>query len=131
MIGLDTNVLVRFFVRDDAAMAERAERAIRQRCSPDAPGFINHIVLCELVWVLDRAYDYRREHIAALLDALCRAVDFRVHDTEIVKQAIELFRRGSADFADCMIGVVNRAAECETTLTFDEEASALAGFESA
>lgn len=129
MIGLDTKVLVRLFVRDDAAMAERAERATRQRCSPDAPGHINHVVLCELVWVLDRAYDYRREQIAMLLDALCRAVDFRVQESEIAKQAIELFRGGSADFADCLIGLVNRAAGCETTLTFDTDAATLEDFE--
>jgi predicted nucleic-acid-binding protein len=121
VIGLDTNVLVRLFVRDDPAMAERAERAIRQRCSPSAPGFINHVALCEFAWVLERAYDYRREHIAALFDALCGATDFQVQEVRIVSQAIRHFRNGGANFADCLIGAINRAASCDATLTFDRE----------
>jgi predicted nucleic-acid-binding protein len=125
VIGLDTNVLVRFLVRDDPAMADRAERAIRQHCSPEQPGFINHIVLCELAWVLERAYDYRRADVANVLDALCRAMDFRVQDVEIVKGAIEPFREERADFADCLLGLTNRAAGCDTTITFDREASTL------
>ncbi len=129
MIGLDATILVRLLVRDDPAMAEHAERVILQRCSPDAPGFVNHIVLCELAWVLERAYGYRRDDIVALLDALCRAPDFRVQEVEIVRQAIDLFRTGRADFADCLIGVVNRAAECTVTLTFDPDATALDLFE--
>lgn len=124
MIGLDTNVLVRFLVRDDAAMADRAERAIRERCSPEQPGYINHIVLCELVWVLERAYDYRRADVANVLDALCRATDFRVPDIEIVREAIGSFAQGRADFADLLLGLTNRAAGCEVTITFDKDAAA-------
>jgi predicted nucleic-acid-binding protein len=129
VIGLDTTILVRLFVRDDAALAEHAERVIRQRCSPEAPGFINHIVLCELAWMLEHVYGYRREVIASLLDALCRATDFRVQEVEIVRQAIGVFQTGRADFADCLIGVVNRAAECTVTLTFDPDAAPLDLFE--
>lgn len=129
MIGLDTNVLVRFLVRDDAAMAERAERAIRERCSPDQPGFINHIVLCELAWVLERAYNYRRVEIAAVLDALCRATDFRVQNAEVIREATDLFRSSGADFADCLIGLTNRSAACQATLTFDGKAALLDSFE--
>lgn len=129
MIGLDTNILVRFLVRDDPAMAERAERAIRQRCSPEQPGFINHIVLCELAWVLERAYDYRRADVAAVLDALCRATDFRVHEASIVKQTIDLFRTVQTDFADCLIGFLNRAVSCRTTITLDNATPTLDYFE--
>lgn len=125
MIGLDTNVLVRFLVHDDPAMAERAERAIRERCSPEQPGYINHIVLCELAWVLERAYDYRRADIANVLDALCRATDFRVQEIEIVREAIASFVVGRAHFADLLLGLTNRAAGCEATLTFDKEAAAV------
>lgn len=119
MIGLDTNVLVRFLVRDDAATAERVERAIREHCSQEQPGFINHIVLCELAWVLERAYNYRRADVAALLDALCRATDLRIEQAEIVSSTIRSFATGSADFAACLSVVVNRASGCKTTLTSD------------
>jgi predicted nucleic-acid-binding protein len=123
VIGLDTNVLVRFLVRDDAAMAERAEHAIRERCSPEQPGFINHIVLCELAWVLERAYDYQRADVASVLDALCRATDFRVEATEVVRLAIIRFAAGRADFADYLVGLINQAATCLATLTFDRHAA--------
>lgn len=117
MIGLDTNVLVRFLVRDDPAMADRAERAIRERCSAEQPGYINHIVLCELACVLERAYDYRRAEVANVLDALCRATDFRVQNVEAVRDAIDLFRSDRADFVACLIGLTNHTVGCESTFT--------------
>jgi predicted nucleic-acid-binding protein len=120
VIGLDTNVLVRFLVRDDAAMADRAEHAIRERCSPEQPGYINHIVLCELAWVLERAYDYRRADIANVLDALCRATDFRVQEVEIVRQALSRFRTSDEDLANCLTGLINSRAGCEAMLSFGE-----------
>lgn len=125
MIGLDTNVLVRFLVGDDPAMAERAERAIRERCSAEQPGYINHIVLCELAWVLERAYDYRRADVANVLVALCRATDFRVQDVKIVREAIGMFAEAHADFADLLLGLTNRASGCDATITFDMKAAAL------
>lgn len=128
MIGLDTNVLVRFLVRDDAAMADRAERAIREHCSAEQPGFINHIVLCELAWVLERAYDYRRADVANVLDALCRATDFQVQDVEIVREAVASFAEGRADFADVLIGLTNRALGRDGTITFDRGTAALNSF---
>lgn len=128
MIGLDTNVLVRFLVRDDPGMAERAERAIREHCSPEQPGYINHIVLCELAWVLERAYNYPRSEVANVLHALCRAESFHVQSVHSVREAIDLFRRSEANFAHCLIGLANRAASCETTVTLGTALPKSVGF---
>jgi predicted nucleic-acid-binding protein len=75
MIGLDTNIFVRLVVADDPAQTARAQRFVETRCTPEAPGFINCIVLAELVWVLARAYDYSRAEIAAAVENLLAGDD--------------------------------------------------------
>lgn len=131
MIGLDTNILLRLLVADDPAQATRAAAAIRRRCSPQSPGFVNHIVLCELVWVLEARYGYARADIAAAVEALCNAADLRVDVAPAVEEALRRYRAGRAGFADCLLGLVNRAAGCATTLTFDKAAAALPEFSAA
>ena len=68
MIGLDTNVLVRFLVQDDPAQSALAAQLVEGRCHPDSPGLINRIVLCELVWVLESCYRYSRFQIVDVLE---------------------------------------------------------------
>lgn len=131
MIGLDTNILVRYVTRDDAAMAARAEQVLRTRCTPAEPGFVNHIVLCELAWVLESAYRYRRAEIAALIDGLCRTVELRVQDADAVRAALADFRAGRADFADCLLGRLNLAHGCTATYTLDRAAATLPSFAAA
>ena len=67
MIGLDTNVLLRYFTRDDATQHRRAAKLIERECTPDAPGQIALVTLCELVWVLSGGYGYARQDVARLL----------------------------------------------------------------
>ena len=78
MIGLDTNILVRYIVRDDARQTAAATRLIESRCSTDDPGLITLVVLCELVWVLDRGYGYTRPAIAEVLRRSLSADDLQV-----------------------------------------------------
>ena len=72
MIGIDTNVLVRHLVQDDLSQSRAATQVITKQCTRDEPGFINRIVLCELVWVLESAYGYPKDTIAAVLEKLLR-----------------------------------------------------------
>jgi predicted nucleic-acid-binding protein len=65
MIGLDMNVLVRYLVQDDPGQSSKATQVIAQRCMRDAPGFVNRIVLCGLVWVLKSACGYSKDRIVA------------------------------------------------------------------
>jgi len=129
VIGLDTNVLLRFLVADDAAQTERAHRVIREHCNPDAPGYVNYVVLCELIWVLERSHGYPRPAVATVVETLCRSSDFSVQESDAVREALDAFRASRADFADCLIDVVNRRNGCRSTVTFDREAAKLAGFE--
>ncbi len=128
MIGLDTNVLVRYFVADDPAQSARAARFIESRCTMDDPGFVDRVALCELVWVLSSGYGYGRAEIARVLDALLASRDIVLEDHEAVRGAARAFERGAADFADALIGLVNRARGCAATATFDRKAARLAGF---
>ncbi len=120
MIGLDTNVLVRFLVGDERRQCELAMRIIDNATKEGTLCFISVVVLCELVWVLESAYGYRREEIADLLERLLSARQFFVDEKDTVYSAVRDYRRGKADLADYLIGRLNRTAGCEVTVTFDK-----------
>lgn len=123
MIGLDTNVLVRYIVQDDVDQAEAATRLIEKRCTEQTPGFVGIPVLVELVWVLTAAYDYEREVVASVVGQVLRTAELTVEGGEVVWLALRDFEGGSADFADCLIAQRNHAHGCETTYTFDRRAT--------
>ena len=126
MIGLDTNVLVRYLMQDDAAQAAKASRLI-ERCSAEEPGFIAMVVLVELVWVLESSYGIERARIAAALELLLRPRELRVEQAETAWHAVRMYRDSRADFADALIARCAAAAGCERTLTFDRDAARLSG----
>lgn len=125
MIGLDTNVLVRYIVRDDPAQTALADHCIEHRCSREQPGYVSHLVLAELVWVLDRGYGYPRRMLADVLGTLLSSEEIRIEDAPLVRVALGEFSAGTADFADCLIGILHQRADCETTATFDRKAARL------
>jgi predicted nucleic-acid-binding protein len=126
--GVDTNVLIRFIVRDDADQAAAADRFLEHQCSRDAPCLINRIVLCELVWVLERGYRYRRGPIAGVIDKVLRTEEFRVENAAEAWAALQAYRDGRADFADALIGKTNRALGCSETAAFDRDAGRMEEF---
>ena len=128
MIGIDSNVLVRYLTNDEPEMADRAERLLEQECAPDRLGFINVVVLCEVAWVLRAHYRFAGEQIAAAIDALLRAPRLAIQHDDLVERALVDYRRGKADFAAVLIGLLNRRSGCEVTATFDREAAALETF---
>ena len=123
MIGLDTNVLVRYVVQDDPEQAEAAERLIEETCTAQSPGYVGAPVLLELVWVLTAAYRYDRPVVASVIRQLLRSAELLVEDRETVWSALREFESGGADFADCLIGHRNRARGCDRTYTFDRGAA--------
>ncbi len=129
MKGLDTNVLARLLVNDDPDQAATAEAFIRREHANGSRCYVNKIVLCELVWVLERTYRYPRAGVADMLERLLHAAQLRFEDTEDVRSALRSYRDGLSDFADHLIGATNRAAGCERTATFDRKAARLDGFE--
>ena len=128
MKGLDTNVLVRYLTQDDPKQSLIATDLMEQSLSPDCPGYVNQVVLCELLWVLEDCYGQKREQLLAVLEQLLKVAEIHIEDSDIVKLALADFRRGKADFSDHLIARGNQARGCETTLTFDKKAGQAPGF---
>ena len=129
MRGLDTNVLLRLLLRDDEAQSRRA-RAFVDRSVHD--GEVLHVslpVLCELVWVLGgRTANLGRQEIAATVERLLDTNGFELQSRDAVREALVDFRAGEADFADYLIGRLDRRAGCRDTATFDVRLAKTDGF---
>ena len=123
MIGLDTNILVRYLTQDNATQAAAANRLIEDTLTAEQPGFVAVVVLVELAWVLESGYGCDRRQIASILDRLLRARPLVIENAEAVSQAIRIYAAGKADFADCMIERAGRLNGCDFTLTFDRIAA--------
>jgi predicted nucleic-acid-binding protein len=128
VIGIDTNVLVRHLVQDDAAQAARATALIEGKLTRDAPGFINRIVVVELIWVLEASYGYARDLVADLIDRILRTAELIVEDADAVSEAVRRFRASGADLADLLLAIGNERLGCSETYTFDRRAARTAGF---
>lgn len=122
MIGLDTNVLVRYLAQDDAAQAARAT-ALIESFDEDDPGFVSLVVLAELHWVLTRAYLIGPAEVITIIRKLLDARELAIQEPDLVRRA--LGQAGHADFADAVISELGRAAGCSTTATFDKRAARL------
>jgi predicted nucleic-acid-binding protein len=128
MLGLDTNVLVRFLTKDDAVQFKQAENLLRHHCSVTKPGWISVIVLCELVWVLSRGYGYDKVQISSVIEHLLRTPFLVLEDESLVRNALKAWQASKLDFPDSLIAERNRRVGCTTTYTFDAKASAADGF---
>jgi len=123
MNALDTNVLVRYLVQDDVMQAKLASDYIRKYCTHETPGYINRIVLCELVWVLESNYAYPRKLIVQVLGKILQTRQFMTEDSELAWLALDSYKRSKADFADSWIGILNKHAGYAKTVTFDKDAA--------
>lgn len=126
MIGLDTNVLVRYIMQDDAKQAAKATK-LMESLTAQEPGFITVVSIVELVWVLSSCYGLRREQLAQALEILLRSRQLVVDQAHQVERALRAFSSGKADFADCLIERMAASAGCVNTMTFDAAAAKAAG----
>lgn len=126
MIGLDTNVLVRYIMQDDAKQAKLATK-LMESLTPTEPGYVPLVVSVELFWVLSSAYALSRSQIVEAFDALIRSKQIVVEQKDQVVRALRVYAASSADFPDCLIERTAHAAGCEKVMTFDVRASKQAG----
>lgn len=126
MIGLDTNVLVRYIMQDDPKQAPRANALIEQ-LTAEEPGFVSLVTVVELVWVLSSGYELERSEVSKAMELLLRAKQLVVEQSERVNLAWQTYKSTSADFADCLIQRLCAGAGCARTMTFDKNASKIAG----
>ncbi len=127
MIGVDTNVLVRYLVNDDVQQSQLAQQFFQNHCTLNAPCYINSIVLCELVWVLESAYRYSSVQIADVLQQLMETQGLAIEHLENAWQALVQYRKGF-DFSDALIALNNQSSGCAVTVTFDKKAARLHRF---
>jgi len=126
VIGLDTNVLVRYVMQDDPEQAALAGRCI-ESLTAESPGFVPLVAVIEFVWVLSSAYGRGRDDVSRALEDLLRTRELIVERAELVWQALRVYRRTNCDFADTLLERSAAAAECTSTLTFDRGAARDAG----
>jgi predicted nucleic-acid-binding protein len=126
MIGLDTNVIVRYLTHDDRAQSAAASRMFRT-LTQEEPGFLSLIVVAELVWVLESCYSFEKAEVVRVLEILLRSKELIVERAEIAWQALRKFATGNADFADFLIERCGHTAGCHHTFTFDQKAAGAAG----
>ena len=129
MIGLDTNILVRYLAQDDPVQSAKATEIIEERLSEDEPGFISLVTIAEAVWVLDRLYDQSPQEIAQLIERMLQSDTLFFQNEQEVFTAMVALKAGRGSFADALIGALGTWAGCSLTLTFDKRAARLAGFE--
>ena len=128
MVGLDTNVLVRFLVRDDEAQFERARRLIRREAAAGELVLIGLLVILETEWVLRSRYDLNKAEIFAAFSGLLESVEISIEDEASLERALFVWKDSSAQFADCLIGARNSALSCRQTAAFNVKALRLPGF---
>ena len=119
MIGLDTNVLVRYLTQDEPDQARAVDRLISESVKNAVRLHIDDVVLCELVWVLRGAYRLDKTTIALALDRILGTSLFSFEDRDLLRGALSRYREGDGDFADYIIGLRNVRSGCELTATFD------------
>jgi predicted nucleic-acid-binding protein len=129
MIGLDTNVLVRYLTQDDPIQSRKAREIIERRLTEENPGFVSIVAIVETVWVLDRAYKLAAHEIAAAVERILQTDVLVVENEQDVFTAMIALKEEQGSFADAVIVALGTGAKCSRTLTFDHKALRLPGFE--
>lgn len=128
MIGLDTNILIRYLTQDDPIQSRKAADILERRLTEENPGFISVVVMAEIVWVLDRAYGLADREIVAAIERMLQTDVLLVENEREVFTAMIMLKEGRGSFADALIAQLGGRAGCIHTLTFDEKALRLPGF---
>jgi predicted nucleic-acid-binding protein len=128
MLGIDTNVLVRFLARDNEVQFEKARKLIKREVSAGRRVFVNQLVLMETEWVLRSRYAVPKNQIIEAISGLLDAADVQFEDEPAIEEALFTWKDTTADFADCLIGAKNRRLGCRATVSFDLKAAKLPGF---
>ncbi|HQS83792.1 MAG TPA: type II toxin-antitoxin system VapC family toxin [Alphaproteobacteria bacterium] len=121
MIGIDNNILVRLVTKDDPYQLNQVLTFLSKAKANSTPLYINHIVLCELVWVLKKEYKYPKNTITSFLDDLIHTKEILFTNKEVLSEAIQLYKKGRGDFADYLTFTQNKKEGCSITYSFDTQ----------
>ena len=128
MIGLDTNLLVRYLAQDDVSQSRQAAQIIERQLTEESPGFISLVTMVETVWVLGRAYKLSNQEVAAAVERILQVESLQVQNEQQVFTAMIALKTGMGSFSDALIGALGEWAGCAATLTFDRKAKRLRQF---
>jgi predicted nucleic-acid-binding protein len=128
MIGLDTNVLVRYLTQDDPIQSRKATKLIERDLNARNPGFVSVVAMVEASWVLDSAYGFSSTQIAAAIERILQIEVLEVENGQQVFTAMADLRGGRSSFADSLIGALGARVGCSKTVTFDHKAAQLPDF---
>ena len=129
MIGLDSNILLRYVTQDDPVQAAQATHLMEHRLTEQDPGFVSVVAMVETVWVLERSYRFGSARIVAAIEHMLGAETLAVENEREVFTAMVALKEGRGAFADALIGALCAKAGCSRVVTFDEGALRLPGFE--
>ena len=129
MIGLDTNVVVRYLAQDDPVQSPKATLIFERRLTEQEPGFISLVTMVETVWVLDTVYGLAAREIAQAVERMLQADTLVIQNEQEVFTAMVALKSGRGSFADALVGALGAWAGCGSTLTFDRKAGRIQGFE--
>jgi len=129
VIGLDTNVVVRYLAQDDAKQSAVASRFIEKTLTTENPGFIACVTLCEIAWVLAESYGAARNRIREVIEKLLTSKQLVVESADLAWRALKAWDESTADFSDALIGEVARSQGAAKTVSFDKDAAKLQSFE--
>jgi predicted nucleic-acid-binding protein len=128
VLGIDTNVFVRYLVRDDPQQFEKARRLIKRESDRNEPVLVSLLVLLETEWVLRSRYGLSKPEILSAFSAMLDVTDLTIEDEPSVEHALYSWKDSGAEFADCLIDARHRRLGCQATATFDGKALKLPGF---
>lgn len=121
MIGIDTNVIIRYLTQDDIKQAAKANKLIDNELTSNEPGFITLICLVEIIWVLESCYGQTKEQIIGVLHSLLTTKQLLVEGADMAYLAVKRFAGGRADFSDALIAVISENRGCGSVVTFDKK----------
>jgi predicted nucleic-acid-binding protein len=127
MLGIDTNVVIRLIISDDAEQTRRARKLVEQTLSDDEPVLVSLLVLLESEWVLRSRYGFKRDALLSIFRALLEARELSFEDEPALEEALFRWKDSACGFSDCLITAHNRQMGCRATATFDGKAARLPG----
>ena len=127
MTGLDTNVLVRYFTRDDEQQARGARNFIERAIGVGERLHVSLVALAELAWVLRSRYTVKRNEVSRLVESLLSEPGIHVQESNAVWMALDECAKAGIDFSDALIAAVDRLHGCSHTVTFDAKAARIPG----
>ncbi|MFW5444058.1 MAG: PIN domain-containing protein [Methylococcaceae bacterium] len=122
MVGLDTNIIIRYLTQDDLQQSKQATDFIENELNIDNQGFISLIVLVEIIWVLIRCYKQTKSELLPIINQLLMTKQFKIEQVELAFKALRKWQNGNGDFSDALIAVLAEDNGCSYTLTFDKKA---------